>query len=201
MARSAHVCPDAPTYRPSVKTIRTSAPVLALGALALVATSTTAGWAGGQIGGAGIRNGSLTSVDIRNGSIQGVDLNPGLRQDLAIGRAYATVVRKDGPGGTVVHALDKKRTSGFVKVYQGLDDSEPVTGIWCLVPAKGVDLSRSPILTTTEYGLSAGVGIDALWSAVPYTCDEGDIEIHTVQWLGDDEPSPSDDVAFQVFAP
>jgi hypothetical protein len=188
---------SARSYGPAVKT----SAALALGALALVTASTSAGYAGAKVTSGDIRNNTIASADIKNGTIRAADLNPELRRDTTIGKAYAYVTRTDGPGDTVVHTLDKKRTQGFARVYQAQDDSEPITGIFCLVPARGVDLSRSAIQLSTEYAYSAGVGIDAIWSVETYSCKPGEVEVHTVQWLGDDEPSPSDNVAFQVFAP
>ncbi|WP_139981574.1 hypothetical protein [Nocardioides litoris] len=191
--------------------MKPTVPVLTVAALALVAASGTAGYAGGKVTSADIRNGavtsadvrngSLTSADLRNGGVKAADLDPSLRPRPAIGRAYAFVTRVDSPTGGIAHVLDKNRTVGFASVSPGLDDGQPVTGIWCLTPSKGVDLRRSAIQVSTDYSSSAGVAIDALWSSQVYACKPGDVEIHTVADLGDDEPSPSDDVAFQVFAP
>jgi len=177
-----------------------TAPTLVLAAVGLVVASTTAGYAGGKITGADIRNGSIGSADLKNGAVKIGDLDPSLRASASIGKAYAFVTRVETDAG-VVHKLDTKRTSGFTKLSPGTDDGEPVTGIWCLTPARGVDLSRSAIQVSTDYAQSAGVGIDALWSSTSFSCGAKDVEIHTVKWTNDEEPSPSDDVAFQVFAP
>jgi len=53
---------------------------------------------------------------------------------------------------------------------------------------------------STDYAQSAGVDVDALWSSTSFSCGAKDVEIHTVKWVKDEEPSPSDE-AFQVFAP
>lgn len=201
--------------------MKLTAPALVLVAVAVVTASTTAGYAGAKVTGAMIKNNAVTSADIKNntltsadikdGSVSGADLANGgigpqeltaqLSRSASTGKAYAFVRRVSIPGGDVVHVLDAQRTSGFQRVYQAVDSSGPITGTWCLVPSRGVDLSRSAIQVSTEYVTSAGTGIDALWVSSNYACKAGEVEIRTVQWLGDDEPSPSDDVAFQVFAP
>jgi hypothetical protein len=198
-------------------------PGLVVATLALVVASSTAGYAGAKvtsrdiknntISSADIKDGTVSGVDIRNGSIKAADLDPALVRRPSIGRAYAYVVPQFGPtGAQLPPKLDKTRTSGFSQVRFATDDDEPVVGIYCLKPSPGVDLSRSPILTSTDYSNSGGVGYRAVWAANsntgPYpTCVGNEVAVYTYLDAGTgpgqdpDEPSLDGRVAFQVFAP
>ncbi|MFB9312818.1 hypothetical protein [Nocardioides plantarum] len=172
----------------------TTPAALALTAAALVVASSTAGYAGARFGSADIRDGSLTSIDIKNGSISVGDLTPGTIRKLDVGRAYATVTRVETATGLVTR-LDPQRTYGFSKLKHATEG----TGTWCLVPSPGVDLSHSAILVSADFSLSMSIPT-VLWVSDGSSCASKEIEIHTTTWAGDDEPSPSDDVAFQVLA-
>jgi hypothetical protein len=146
------------------------------------------------ITGSQIKDSTITSIDIKNGSVSLGDLTPGTIRKLDVGRAYATVSRVETDTGVVVK-LDPKRTYGFSKLKHATEG----TGTWCLVPSPGVDLSRSAILVSADFSLSMSIPT-VLWVSGGSSCASKEIEIHTTTWAGDDEPSPSDDVAFQVLA-
>ncbi|MEO9323265.1 hypothetical protein ABFT23_07220 [Nocardioides sp. C4-1] len=202
---------------------RILSPGLVVATLALVVASSTAGYAGAKvtsrdikdntISSADIKDGAVSGADLRAGSVKAGDLDPSLVRKASIGRAYAYVVPQFGPrGAQLAPKLDKTRTSGFSQVRFATDDGQPVVGIYCLKPSAGVDLSHSPILTSTDYSNSAGVGYRAIWAADantgPYpTCVGNEVAVHTYLDAGNgpgqdpDEPSLDGRVAFQVFAP
>jgi hypothetical protein len=192
-----------------VRSVKITTPAaLALTAVALVAASSTAGYAGARFGSADIRDGSLTSIDIKNGSISLGDLSPGTVRAINVGRAYAFVVPQyTDAGDPLPPKLDKTHTYGFSKVRVAQDDGEDVTGIYCLKPSAGVDLSHSPILTSIDYSFSGGTAYRALWASDEATsaCTGNEVEVHTYVDAGPttdpDEPSLSGRAAFQVFAP
>ena len=186
----------------------TTPAALALTAAALVVASSTAGYAGARLGSADIRDGSLTSIDIKNGSLSLGDLTPGTVRALDVGKAYAFVVPQyTDAGDPLAPKLDKAHTRGFSAVRVATEDGEQITGIYCLKPSAGVDLSHSPILTSVDYSLSAGTAYRALWASdkATTTCTGKEVEVHTYVDAGPttdpDEPSLSGQVAFQVFAP
>ncbi|MDO9455963.1 hypothetical protein [Nocardioides sp.] len=167
---------------------------IALAALALVVASSTAGYAGAKVTSGDIKNNTIASADIKNGTVGAADLNPALVRSVSIGKAYATVTRKE-TATSIVTVLDKTRTYGFSQLKKA-PESE---GIYCLVPARGVDLTHSAIMVSADFAQTAGIAT-VLWDSVGADCAPKEIEIHTLTDQGDDEPSPSDQVAFQVFA-
>jgi hypothetical protein len=179
----------------------TTPAALALTAVALVAASSTAGYAGARFGSADIRDGSLTGIDLKNGSVSIGDLTPGTV------RAISVVPQYTAAGDPLPPKLDKTHTRGFSKVRVAQDDGEDLTGIYCLKPAAGVDLSHSPILTSIDYSFSGGTAYRALWASDKATtaCTGNEVEVQTYVDAGPttdpDEPSLSGKAAFQVFAP
>jgi hypothetical protein len=63
---------------------------------------------------------------------------------------------------------------------QNFDDvTRPDTGIYCLTPSPGINLTGRTVVAAPEWGLSQGFDFVTLWYADAADCTAGDIEVLT----------------------
>jgi hypothetical protein len=102
------------------------------------------------------------------------------------GHAFANV----SPG---VPAFVTARTKGFASV------SRPGTGIYCLTPSAGVDVSSSAWVASVDFGQSSATDALVFVRQSALSCTAGDVEIRT--YTTPATPTLSNSVAFHVFIP
>jgi hypothetical protein len=161
-----------------------------------------------------IKNGAITGQKIKNASIDTSKLTPATVTSLkgtkgdpgAVGPrglqgtpgspgAYATVVAESPPTFLGQHP-------GFSAVERS--ETSP-TGVYCLTPEPGIN-TEHPI-TSTDWWDSSGEGffIEPLAGGNASACEEGQLEIRTIELEFEAPesiiPAPTNSVSFTVFLP
>jgi hypothetical protein len=176
-----------------------------------------------SVGAKQIKNGAITGKKIKNASIEATKLTSTAQSTLqgpkgprgATGAKGATGSKGDrGPAGPTGPAGTAGNSGAFATV---LNDSPPTfqgshpgftaverdsTGIYCLTPASGVDITH-PLASSDWYDASGdGFFIEPLSGGSTNSCLSGKLEVHTYAAVQDPEVvEETDDVSFTVFVP
>lgn len=106
-------------------------------------------------------------------------------------KAYATVDDDDV-------AFLNGAVKGFTAVARPAGDP---TGVYCLTPAPGVDVTDATPIGSPEWNNSNGFDLFVEPLSEPFDCPAGTLEVRTYQLGGDATPDLSNDVAFSVLLP
>jgi hypothetical protein len=101
---------------------------------------------------------------------------------------YATVLRTEPPAFTGAHP-------GFTAVSRPPGPG----GVYCLVPAAGVDYAHP--IASSDWQDSSGQGffIEALAREEVSNCEDNSLEVRTYKATGEAEAVPTDEASFTVF--